>query len=61
MGKVSEEEEEWMIICYIHMKFLNYPNCRYEIASATSGAISKHEAVLATAGVSSKLSASGKW
>ena len=42
------------------MKFLNYPNCRYEIATVTSGAISKHEAVLATAGVSSKLSASGK-
>ena len=27
------------------MKFLNYPNCRYIIASQTSGAISKHEAV----------------
>ena len=27
------------------MKFLNYPECRYETASMTSGAISKHEAV----------------
>ena len=27
------------------MKFLNYPECRYEIASLTSGALSKHEAV----------------
>ena len=27
------------------MKFLNYPKCRYIIASQTSGAISKHEAV----------------
>ena len=27
------------------MKFLNYPECRYEIASLTSGANSTHEAV----------------
>ena len=35
----------YLCICYIHMKFLNYTECRCEIASLTSGALSKHEAV----------------
>ena len=42
---LTATERVYLYICYIHMKFLNYPECRYEFASLTSGALSKHEAV----------------
>ena len=35
----------YLCMCFIHMKFLNYPECRYVIESLASGTISKHEAV----------------
>ena len=38
-------EQVYLCICYIHMKFPNYPECRYVIMYLTSDAISKHEAV----------------
>ena len=46
--KTAIEDEQFQVnlcICYIHMKFSNYLECRYAIEYLTSGAISKHEAV----------------
>ena len=42
--KTAIEDEQLQVnlcICYIHMKFSNYLECRYVIEYLTSGAISK--------------------